>query len=133
MNKNTYYYCDGLFYPPDIKYDEIPQNAVEISIEEYTKAANRSPYQSFNVNDLGVVSITHPEPPSKEQLKKNAEIKKKGILDGIINATSIMRAELQLGLITEQRKEKLIHYISLYNEVDSIDTNIPPDEWPEVE
>lgn len=132
MTKNTFFYYEELFYPPSIKYNEIPKGALKVSEEEYKKAARRMPDEFFCVDENGVVNITPPPPPSKEQLKTNAEIKKKKLLDSIVNATSIMRTELQLGSISDEGKKRLIHYVSLYNEIEYIDTDNPPDEWPEI-
>ncbi|MDM3420031.1 tail fiber assembly protein [Citrobacter sp. Cb025] len=132
MTKSTFLYHDGLFYPDNIQYNEIPHGALEVSENEYKKAVNRAPGESFIVNENGIVTITPPPPPSKEQLKKNAEIKKKELLDSIVNITSMMRTELMLGTISDEGKNKLAHYVSLYKEIESIDTDNAPDEWPEI-
>lgn len=37
-----------------------------------------------------------------------------------------------LGTISDEGKNKLAHYVSLYKEIESIDTDNAPDEWPEI-
>lgn len=47
--KNVYKFHDGLFYPPDLNYESIPDSAIEVSSEEYIKAMSRAPGSTFTV------------------------------------------------------------------------------------
>ncbi|EGP9775944.1 tail fiber assembly protein [Escherichia coli] len=71
--KNVYKFHDGLFYPPELKYESIPADAIDVSEGEYRKAMGRAPGSTFSVSSDGLVTLIEPAPPTKEQLIITAE------------------------------------------------------------
>lgn len=60
----------GCFYPDDIKFSNIPSDAIPVSKEDFKLAMNRQIDESLDVTD-GKLTIMPPQPPSIDQLRKD--------------------------------------------------------------
>jgi|GEM_PF-5749605 len=53
----VYLFANGLFYPSNEQYKEIPNDAIEVREDEFMKAMNRKPGETFDVSLSGDVII----------------------------------------------------------------------------
>ncbi|MDM3323475.1 hypothetical protein OGV38_10260 [Citrobacter sp. Cb080] len=50
MKTITHKFVNGLFYPSGVDYLSIPDGAIDVSEDAFTKAMNRQPGESFTVD-----------------------------------------------------------------------------------
>ncbi|PCD70895.1 phage tail protein [Escherichia coli] len=116
--KNVYKFHDGLFYPPDLNYESIPDSAIEVSSEEYIKAMSRAPGSTFTVNDAGVVTIIPAPEPTQEQRIAQAEVHKQFLLDEATQRITIWQTKLLMGRkLTDDESASLNAWMDYIDEV----------------
>lgn len=130
--KNVYKFHDGLFYPPEVVYETMPADAINVSAEEFNKAMSRPAGWTFSVSADGLVTLVEPPPPTKEQLIQIAETERQRLL---ADADAVMldwRTELMLGEISDANKAKLSAWMAYKNEIKAVDvtTDLEHINWP---
>ena len=71
------------------------------------------------------------KPLSKEDIINQVNDKKAELLKEANEAISIWQTELQLGIISDSDKKKLIQWLGYIKEINAIDVNANPILWPE--
>lgn len=130
--KNVYKFHNGLFYPPDLNYESIPDGAIEVSSEEYMKAMSRAPGSTFTVNDAGVVTIIPAPEPTQEQRIAQAETHKQFLLEEARQKIYVWQTKLLMGRkLTETESVNLNSWMDYIEALTEIDTSTAPDiSWP---
>lgn len=130
--KNVYKFHNGLFYPPDLNYESIPDGAIEVSSEEYIKAMSRAPGSTFTVNDAGVVTIIPVPEPTQEQRIAQAETHKQFLLEEARQKIYVWQTKLLMGRkLTETESVNLNSWMDYIEALTEIDTSTAPDiSWP---
>lgn len=70
----------GNFYPDDIAYPWLPDDLVDVSGEDYTKAMSRAADEAFSVDADGAVTITKIPGPTDEQIKAGVKAQARKLL-----------------------------------------------------
>lgn len=68
----TYKYYDGKFYPSDVSYASIPDDAINVSEQVFLKAMNRQQDEAFSIDEKGKITIFKNK-VSKDELDKQAK------------------------------------------------------------
>ncbi|WP_264859580.1 tail fiber assembly protein [Citrobacter freundii] len=79
INMKDIKFHNGLFYPPDLEYESIPAEAINVSVEEFYKATSRPAGWTFSVSSSGLVTLIEPPSPTIEQLIAQADQKKSAL------------------------------------------------------
>ena len=70
--------------------------------------------------------------PTKEQLIQIAEGEKQGLLTNAQRSISLWQTQLQLGIISDADKAKLIEWMHYITALQAVDTSTAPDiNWPQ--
>lgn len=121
-------FANGHFYPPDVTYSYIPDDAILVPADQAISAMNRPAGYTFSVSSNGDVTLIPPVEPSASEL---AESEKLTRLASAHQAISIWQTKLQLGRITDDEKQKLNLWLDYIDELNAIDTSIAPNiSWP---
>ena len=130
--KNVYKFHDGLFYPPELKYESIPADAIDVSEGEYRKAMGRAPGSTFSVDDSGIVSVIPVPEPTREQYIAQAETHKQFLLEESRQKITVWQTKLLMGrALTDDESASLNAWIDYIDAVMAIDTSTAPDiSWP---
>ncbi|WP_313439336.1 tail fiber assembly protein [Atlantibacter hermannii] len=129
----TYKFAKGLFYPSNIEYSSIPEDAIEVTESEFTKAMSRPAGWSFTVSDDGLVTLHEPPELTPEQIIAQAEAYKQRLLDDAQQKISVWQTKLLMGRkLTEAESARLNAWMDYIDAVTDIDTSKAPDiNWPE--
>lgn len=132
MKTNICYYANGMFYPGDIEYNKIPSGAVEVSAEDFAKAMNRRPGETFTVSAEGSVTVIPVPAPTQEQHIAQAEAYKKSLLNDATQKIAIWQTKLLMGRkLTDDESAILDAWMDYIDEVTATKTATAPDiEWP---
>ncbi|MFP1893565.1 tail fiber assembly protein [Lonsdalea quercina] len=128
--------ADTWEYVPDHRgetvYDKISGLPVEITVpgdypDNVTAIAPSTPYDTWNGNQWVI-----DEDALKRGQVQDAEQKKTALLAAAKSAISLWQTELQLGLISDADKARLIAWMKYIQTLQSIDTSTAPDiTWPD--
>ena len=132
MQNVIYWFSDGLFYPSDIDYKQIPEDAVEVSAEDFSKAMTRQPDESFTVDGDGKVTIIPVPELTHEQLVEQAELQRQVLIDDAMQSVSVIQLKLQAGRkLTTDETAKLNATLDYIDAVTATNTSTAPDiNWP---
>ena len=130
--KNVYKFHNGLFYPPELKYESIPADAIDVSEGEYRKAMGRAPCATFSVDDAGVVTVIPVPEPTREQYIAQAETHKQLLLEEARQKIYAWQTKLLMGRkLTDDESSSLNAWMDYIDEVEKTKTDTAPDiEWP---
>lgn len=128
--------ADKWEYVPDHRgetvYDKISGLPVEITVpgdypDNVTAIAPSTPYDTWNGNQWVI-----DEDALKRGQVQDAEQKKTTLLAAAKGAINLWQTELQLGLISDEDKARLIAWMKYIQTLQSIDTSTAPDiTWPD--
>lgn len=84
----------------------------------------------IRISEDEAISIVNP-PPTKEDLIREAALKKTSLLAEIDTVTKLWQTQLVLGIILDSDKERLIAWMRYAQDLAAIDVNMAPDiSWP---
>lgn len=83
----------------------------------------------IHISEDEAMSIVNP-PPTKEDLIKQATLKKESLLAEIDTVTNLWRTQLALGMISPLDREKLIAWMRYAQEVAAVEPENLPESWP---
>lgn len=131
MKDIIYYFSDGLFYPSNEEYREIPANAIPVTAEGFSKAMNRQPGESFTVDNDGTIAIIPVPPVTHEQQVAQAEYQRRELRANADSAIVWREDATEDGSATEEEAAALVEWRKYRVKLMRIDTSKAPDiEWP---
>lgn len=116
----------------EIVYETVTGKPIVISVpgayaDSITRIAPSTPYDTWNGSEW----VTDEKMQKNAQVKA-AEQKKSALLAGAQSTISLWQTELQLGLISDKDKVKLILWMHYIRDLQAIKTSEAPDVfWPE--
>lgn len=128
-----YYFADGLFYPSDENYAEIPTGAIAVSADEFNRAMNRNPGETFTVDTGGMVTIIPVPELTHDEHVAAAEQKKQSLIDSAMQSINVIQLKLQAKRkLTNAEMERLNVVLDYIDAVSAVDTDAAPDiTWPQ--
>lgn len=132
MKEIIYYFANGLFYPSNEEYKEIPEGAIAVSAENFFKAMNRKPGETFTVDDEGNVDIVPVPPITSEQIVAQAE-HQRGVLRATADAEIAWRQDaVDADIATDEETAALAEWKKYRVLLMRVDTTTAPEiTWPE--
>jgi hypothetical protein len=114
-------------------FEEQPAGTVEITESEFEELMQKqSSGLLISHNENGYPVAIEPPPPTKEEAVSYAEQQKTALLLEAQEVISLWQTELQLGIISDEDKAKLIVWINYIKAVQVVETSKAPDiTWPE--
>lgn len=110
-----------------------PDDATEVDTETANEFMGQPPTGKVRGGDInGNPSWIDIPPPTQEDLIMAAENEKARKIAYANSASSDLKIELQLGIISDEDKEKLIAWMNYIKAAKAVDTSTAPDiDWPE--
>ncbi len=111
-----------------------PADAVEIS-ENWHEYLVRMQGSGKNVtaNEYGQPVLADQQPPKREELISQAEAKRATLMDEATRAITPLQDAFDLGLATDEEKQRLLAWKKYRVLLSRVDTETAPDiEWPEL-
>ncbi|EFH2872184.1 TPA: tail fiber assembly protein [Escherichia coli] len=132
MDNIIYWFSGGLFYPSNEEYRQIPEGAINVSAEEFSKAMSRQPGETFTVDNDGMVTIVPVPELSHEQLVAQAELQRRALIDVAMQSISVVQLKLQAGRkLTTSETEQINATLDYIDAVTATNTSTAPDvNWP---
>lgn len=131
MENIIYHFANGLFYPSNIEYPEIPDNAITVSAKNFAKAMNRKPGETFTVDNEGEVTIIPVPPVTHEQYIAQAEYQRRELRAIADNEITWRQDAVDDGSATEEETAALAEWKKYRINLMRIDTSKAPNiVWP---
>lgn len=131
METNICYFANGMFYPGDIEYNKIPTGAVKVSAEDFAKAMNRSPGETYTVDNDGIVTIIPAPTITHEQHVAQAEYQRSQLRAKADSEIVWREDAVEDGSATEEEITSLTAWRKYRMSLMRTDTSKAPDvEWP---
>ncbi|MCC8381504.1 tail fiber assembly protein [Xenorhabdus sp. PB30.3] len=127
------------FFPKTLMQDYInagtwPDDGIEVDDHVYSEfVGNIPPVGKMRVaGDDGLPAWVDIPAPTKEELRRQAEVKKKQLMEHIKNIIAPLQDAVDLDISTTEEKSKLYEWRKYRVEINRIDCSIAPNiEWPE--
>ena len=126
----TLYFSESTvgFYNSDINGESIPDDAVKISLAQYSKMMNGQAEGQVIAADQNGMPILKAKMVDDVAIAKN---KKAELLAHIGSTTQFWQTQLQLGMITQADRDSLTRWMTFAQAVQAIDTRKAPNiNWP---
>lgn len=131
MKTITHKFVNGLFYPSGVDYLSIPDGAIDVSEDAFTKAMNRHPGESFTVDSDGIVTIISVPAPTHEQLIALAEQERSALRSNADSEIVWRQDAVDAGIATDEETFELSEWKKYRVLLMRVDTSKAPDiEWP---
>ncbi|HBN2225709.1 tail fiber assembly protein [Escherichia coli] len=128
-----YYFLNGAFYIDGFN-DNIPDDAIEISTEEYQRLFNgQASGKIIATGEAGSPILQDPPPLTHDELVAQAEHRKQSLIDAVMQSISVIQLKLNAGRkLTDTETVQLNAVLDYIDAVQAIDTSTAPDgiTWP---
>ncbi|HDC4364748.1 TPA: tail fiber assembly protein [Enterobacter chengduensis] len=123
----------GGFYTPEINWNNIPDDALEITDDKYLELLQaQSDGKIITSDDKGNPVAITPPPPTQEELIAQAERKKASLLQQATNTIAPLQDAFDLGIATDEEKNQLTNWKKYRVQLMRVNTSKAPDiTWVE--
>ena len=128
-----YYFLDGAFYIDGLN-NHIPDNAIEISSDEYLRLFDgQANGKIISAGNDGHPVLQEPIGLTREEEVARGEQKKQSLIDSAMQSISVLQMKLLAGrMLTDAETTRLNAVLDYIDAVQVIDTSTAPDiNWPD--
>lgn len=131
MDNIVYWFSNGLFYPSNENYAQIPANAIAVDAKGFFKAMNRKPGESFSIDGKGVVTIVPAPSMSQAQLIAQAEYERTALRARADSEITWRKDAVDSGIATDEETAALTEWKKYLVLLMRVDISKAPDiAWP---